>query len=132
MFFNGSFPKWSEFRKTDSHRISNWVQFKVPVSHMCLAGSVVACWSPTQEVVGWQGFEPFYRNDKYLSLNSVKHLGKTPLFQLLPEIFRPAPLRLDPQLTLAASTSLISLMFVRTLHNHLGFLKQEIFLAMRE
>ena len=40
----------------------NWVQIKVPVSHMCLAGTVVACW---QEVAGWQGLEPFCCNDKY-------------------------------------------------------------------
>ena len=32
---------------------------------MCLAGSVVASWSLTQEVAGWQRFEPFYYNDKY-------------------------------------------------------------------
>ena len=32
----------------------NWAQFKDPMSHMCLGGAVVACWSLTQEVVGWQ------------------------------------------------------------------------------
>ena len=32
----------------------NWAQFKDPVSHMCLAGAVVACWSLTQEVAEWQ------------------------------------------------------------------------------
>ena len=43
----------------------NWAQFKDPVSHMCLAGSVVAFWSLTQEVAG---LSPC--NDKYfLSLN---------------------------------------------------------------
>ena len=30
----------------------NWVQFKDPVSHMCPAGAVVACWFVTQEVAG--------------------------------------------------------------------------------
>ena len=30
----------------------NWAQFKDPVSHMCLAGTVVASWSLTQ-VAGW-------------------------------------------------------------------------------
>ena len=30
----------------------NWAQFKDPVSHMCLAGAVVARWLVTQEVVG--------------------------------------------------------------------------------
>ena len=30
----------------------NWPQFKDPVSHMCLAGTMVASWSLTQEVAG--------------------------------------------------------------------------------
>ena len=30
----------------------NWGQFKDLVSHMCLAGTVVASWSLTQEVAG--------------------------------------------------------------------------------
>ena len=30
----------------------NWGQFKDLVSHMCLAGIVVALWTHTQEVVG--------------------------------------------------------------------------------
>ena len=62
-----------------------WAQFKDPVSGMCLTGTVVASWSLTQEVAGWQ-FESFYCNDKYFfslnSANSVKHLGKTPLSNL--------------------------------------------------
>ena len=37
----------------------NWAEFKDPVSHMCLAGTVVASWSLTQEVAG---LSPF--NDK--------------------------------------------------------------------
>ena len=49
----------------------NWAQYKDPFSYMCLAGTVVAPWSLTQEVAG---LNPF--NDKYLllmnSLNSVK------------------------------------------------------------
>ena len=40
-------------------------QFKDPVSHMCLAGTVVASWSLTEEVAEWQGLEPFQCNDKY-------------------------------------------------------------------
>ena len=32
----------------------NWAQFTDPVSHTCLAGAVVASWSLTQEVAGWQ------------------------------------------------------------------------------
>ena len=43
----------------------NWDQFKDPISHLCLAGSVVASWSLRQEVAG---SNPFH--DKYFwSLN---------------------------------------------------------------
>ena len=35
-----------------NHRSMIWDQFKDPVSHMCLAGTVVASWSLTQEVPG--------------------------------------------------------------------------------
>ena len=70
------FPKWSviftEFKETDNHWSMNWVQFKVPVSHMCLAGAMIACWSPTQEVAGWRGSSPFTVMTYILSLNSVK------------------------------------------------------------
>ena len=31
----------------------NWSQFKDPISHICIAGTVVASWSLTQEVAGW-------------------------------------------------------------------------------
>ena len=34
----------------------NWAQFKDPVSHTCLAGTVVASWSLTQEVAGLSPF----------------------------------------------------------------------------
>ena len=34
----------------------NWAQFKDPVSHMCLAGAVVASWFVTQEVTGLSPF----------------------------------------------------------------------------
>ena len=33
-----------------------WGQFKDPVSHMCLAGVLVASWSVTQEVAGLSPF----------------------------------------------------------------------------
>ena len=33
-----------------NHCSMNWAKFKDPVSHMCLAGAVVACWSLTQEL----------------------------------------------------------------------------------
>ena len=32
----------------------NWAKFKDPASHVYLADAVVASWSVTQEVVGWQ------------------------------------------------------------------------------
>ena len=47
----------------------NWTKFKDPVSHMCLAGTVVACWSLTQEVAG---SSPFTVMKNILLLNSVK------------------------------------------------------------
>ena len=63
---NGVFPKsirtfieFSKFRKSDNCGSMNWSQFKDPISHMCLAGAVVASWSLTQEVAG---LSPF--NDK--------------------------------------------------------------------
>ena len=34
----------------------NWDQLKDPVSHMCLAGAVVASWSLTQVVAGSSSF----------------------------------------------------------------------------
>ena len=34
----------------------NWAQFKDPVSHMCLVGTVVVSWSLTQEVAGSNPF----------------------------------------------------------------------------
>ena len=40
--------------KLINHWSMNWAQFKDPISHMCLAGTVVACWSLTQEMPGWQ------------------------------------------------------------------------------
>ena len=43
-----------------NHWSMNWAQFKDPVSHMCLVGTVVASWSLTQEVAGSNPF-----NDKY-------------------------------------------------------------------
>ena len=41
------FPKWI---RNSGNLINHWAQFKDPVSHMCLAGAVVASWSLTQEV----------------------------------------------------------------------------------
>ena len=39
-----------------NHWSMNWAQFKDPVPHMHLAGTVVASWSLTQEVVGLSSF----------------------------------------------------------------------------
>ena len=61
--------------KLINHRSMNWVQFKDQVSHMCLAGTVVASWSLIQEVAGLQGFEPFYCDDIFLSLNSLNSVN---------------------------------------------------------
>ena len=32
----------------------NWAQFTDPAIHICLAGTVVASWSLTQELTSWQ------------------------------------------------------------------------------
>ena len=34
----------------------NWAKFKDPVSHLCLAGTVVASWPLTQEMAGLNPF----------------------------------------------------------------------------
>ena len=58
--------------KLINHLSINLAQFKDSVSHVCLAGAMVASWSLTQEVVG---LIPF--NDNYfLFLNSVKTFRK--------------------------------------------------------
>ena len=46
------FTEFSKFRGSD--KSLNCAQFKDPVSNMCLAGTVVASWSLTQKVAGWQ------------------------------------------------------------------------------
>ena len=51
----------------------NWAQFKYPVSHICLVGTVVASWFLTQMVVG---LNPFTVTTNILSLNSVKTFRK--------------------------------------------------------
>ena len=65
-----------------NHWNMNWAQFKDPVTHMCLAGTVVASWSLTQEVAGqqvrahllkWQIFCHWIQQIQW------KHLGKTQL-----------------------------------------------------
>ena len=53
----------------------HWAKFKDPISHMCLAGAVVACWSLTQEVAGLSPFNVII----FFTEFSEKHLGKTPM-----------------------------------------------------
>ena len=63
-------------RNLINHWSMNWAQFKHPVSHMCLAGTVVASYKRGGR------YEPFYFNDKYfchIRWIQWKHLGKTPL-----------------------------------------------------
>ena len=60
----------------------NWAQFKDHVSHMCPADAVVACWSLTQEMACLSPFAVMTKILSLNSLNSVKHLGKTPIFWL--------------------------------------------------
>ena len=55
---------FSEFRESDKSLKHESGSIKNPVSHMCLAGTVVASCSLTQEVAGGR-FKPFYCNDKY-------------------------------------------------------------------
>ena len=55
------------------------MQFKDPVSHMCLAGTVVASWSLTQEVAGSSPFTVLTNIFVTEFHESVKHLGKTPI-----------------------------------------------------
>ena len=75
---NGVFPKWNRNSLNSAisgnlinHRSMNWAQFKDPVSHMCLAGAVVASWSPTKEVAGWQVQTLLLQRQLFLSLNSA-------------------------------------------------------------
>ena len=61
--FIGVFPKWNRNSMNSAipgnlinHWSMNWSRFKDPVSHMCLAGSVVASWFSTQETAGLNPF----------------------------------------------------------------------------
>ena len=49
--------RFSEFRESENHWSMNWAHIiKIPVSHMCLAGAVIASWSLTQEMTGSSHF----------------------------------------------------------------------------
>ena len=79
--FIGVFPKCnrSSLNSANSGNLMdqwsmNWVQFKDPVSHMCLAGAVVTSWSLTQEVASSSYFTVM---TFFLSLNSMVTLIST-------------------------------------------------------
>ena len=59
----------------------NCSQFKDPISniYICLVGAVVARWSLTQEMASLSPFTIMTNILSLNSLNSVKHIGKTPL-----------------------------------------------------
>ena len=59
---NQKFSEFSEFGESCKSLKYERVQFKDPLCYLCLAGTVVASWSLTQEVASWNIF---------LSLNSV-------------------------------------------------------------
>ena len=69
----------------------NWGQFEDPVSHMCLAGAVLASWSLTQEVVGSNSlfYVTYFTNsvDSVLQnsfrKNSIMSFGSWEIFQLM-------------------------------------------------
>ena len=50
-FLNGAQPSLNSGNLIN-HLNMNWNQFKDPVFRLCLAGAVVASWSPTQELAG--------------------------------------------------------------------------------
>ena len=53
-WFNLTFIEFSKFRESD--KSVTWARCTDHVSHMCLAGAVVASGSPTQAVVGSSPF----------------------------------------------------------------------------
>ena len=55
---------------------------------MSLAGTLVAFWFLTQEVAEVAGSSPFTVVTNFLSANSVKTLGKTPLSCLIVLLFQ--------------------------------------------
>ena len=51
-----TFTEFSEFKESDKSLKHELGAIKDPVSHMCLAGTVVASWSVTQDVTGLSPF----------------------------------------------------------------------------
>ena len=68
------FSEFREFGESVNNWSMNWAQFKDPVSHMCLAGTVVVSWSLTQE---FPGLSPFITAHKL----SLWRLYFTPVCQ---------------------------------------------------
>ena len=70
----GVFSKWNSVNSANlgnqiHHWSMSWGQLKVPASHICLAGAVVASWSLMQEMAGLNPFTVMTNN---FSLNSLK------------------------------------------------------------
>ena len=63
-----------------NHLSMNWVDFKDPVSHMCLAGAVVVSWSLTQKVAGLSSLVVMTNIVSLNSLNPVKTFRKNSIF----------------------------------------------------
>ena len=89
----GVFPNGAQFSLNSAnsgtlinHSSMNWAQFKDPVFHLCLVGTVVACWPLTEELAGSSPF-----NDKYFlslnSANSVKTFRKNSIVSQIVVIF---------------------------------------------
>ena len=68
----------------------NWAQFKVPVSHMFLAGTAVASWSLTLEAVGSSPFTVmtniFVRECESFLLTSFHHTNIIVICQKFAEV----------------------------------------------
>ena len=84
-FLNGAEHSLNSVNSANSvnlinHSRMNWAQFKDLVCHVCLAGTVVASWSLTQEVAG---SSPFAVKTNILPLNSVKTFRKNSISSTL-------------------------------------------------
>ena len=60
-FLNGAESSFNSVNSANSGNLinqssMNWAEFKDPLSHVCLAGDVVASWSLTQEMAGLSPF----------------------------------------------------------------------------
>ena len=83
----GVFPKWNgnSVNSTNSGNLINYWglncgQFKDPVSHLCLAGDVVASWSLTQEMAALNPFTVMTNIfSHWIQRIQWKHLKKTQL-----------------------------------------------------